>query len=44
LATGEALRAAADDAAVRCVVLRGAGAMFPSGMDLAMVSALADAP
>lgn len=43
-ATGEALRAAADDAAVRCVVLRGAGAMFSSGMDLAMLSALADAP
>jgi len=44
LATGEALRAAADDAAVRCVVLRGAGPMFSSGMDLAMLSALADAP
>jgi len=44
LATGEALRAAADDAAVRCVVLRGAGPMFSSGVDLAMLSALADAP
>ena len=43
-ATGEALRAAADDAAVRCVVLRGAGPMFSSGVDLAMLSALADAP
>lgn len=43
-ATGEALRAAADDAAVRCVVLRGAGPMFSSGMDLAMLSTLADAP
>ena len=34
LATGEALRAAADDPDVRCVVLRGAGPMFSSGMDL----------
>ena len=34
LATGAALRAAADDPAVRCVVLRGAGPMFSSGMDL----------
>jgi enoyl-CoA hydratase/carnithine racemase len=43
-ATGEALRAAADDAAVRCVVVRGAGPMFSSGMDLAALAALADAP
>src|SRR5215216_3646254 len=42
LATGEALRAAADDAAVRCVVLRGAGPMFSSGMDLAALGALAE--
>src|SRR5215207_10486011 len=44
LATGAALRAAADDAAVRCVVLRGAGRMFSSGMDLGALGALADAP
>ncbi len=29
----DALRAAASDPAVRCVVLRGAGPMFSSGMD-----------
>src|SRR5215218_9008754 len=44
LATGEALRAAADDPAVRCVVLRGAGPMFSSGMDLGALSVLAEAP
>jgi len=44
LATGAALAAAADDPAVRCVVLRGAGPMFSSGMDLAALSALAHAP
>ena len=33
-ATGEALRAAADDPAVRVVVLRGAGPMLSAGMDL----------
>jgi enoyl-CoA hydratase/carnithine racemase len=43
-ATGEALRAAAADPAVRCVVLRGAGPMFSSGMDLAALAALAEAP
>jgi enoyl-CoA hydratase/carnithine racemase len=43
-ATGEALRAAADDPGVRCVVVRGAGPMFSSGMDLAALAALADAP
>ena len=43
-ATGEALRAAADDPDVRCVVLRGAGPMFSSGMDLASLAALAEAP
>jgi enoyl-CoA hydratase/carnithine racemase len=43
-ATGEALRAAADDRSVRCVVVRGAGPMFSSGMDLATLAALADAP
>jgi enoyl-CoA hydratase/carnithine racemase len=39
LAVGEALRAAADDTATHCVVLRGEGPMFSSGMDL---GALAD--
>src|SRR5829696_683352 len=44
VATGEALRAAAADVDVRCVVLRGAGPMFSSGMDLGALAALADAP
>ena len=44
LATGAALRAAGDDPAVQCVVLRGAGPMFSSGMDLGALSALAAAP
>jgi enoyl-CoA hydratase/carnithine racemase len=43
-ATGEALRAAEADPAVRCVVLRGSGPMFSSGMDLAALAALAEAP
>jgi enoyl-CoA hydratase/carnithine racemase len=43
-ATGQALREAADDAAVRCVVLRGAGPMFSSGMDLGSLAALAEGP
>src|SRR5215216_8157007 len=44
LATGEALRAAADDPAVHCVVLRGEGAMFSSGMDLGSLANLAEHP
>jgi enoyl-CoA hydratase/carnithine racemase len=44
LATGEALREAADDPDVRCVVVRGAGPMFSSGMDLGALSELAGAP
>jgi enoyl-CoA hydratase/carnithine racemase len=44
LAVGEALREAADDPDVRCVVLRGAGPLFSSGMDLGSLAALADAP
>jgi enoyl-CoA hydratase/carnithine racemase len=44
LATAEALRAAADDPAVHCVVVRGAGPMFSSGMDLGALAALAEAP
>jgi enoyl-CoA hydratase/carnithine racemase len=43
-AVGEALRAAADDGSVRCVVLRGAGPMFSSGMDLASLGELAANP
>jgi len=43
-ATGAALRAAADDPGVRCVVLRGAGPMFSAGMDLGALGALAEAP
>jgi enoyl-CoA hydratase/carnithine racemase len=43
-ATGEALRDAGADTSVRCVVLRGAGPMFSSGMDLAALAELADAP
>ena len=41
---GEALRAAAADETVRIVVLRGEGAMFSSGMDLADLGALAADP
>src|SRR5918999_3039819 len=43
-ATGEALRAAAGDPDVRCVVIRGEGPMFSSGMDLGALAALAGAP
>jgi enoyl-CoA hydratase/carnithine racemase len=43
-ATGAALRAAADDPAVRVVVLRGAGPMLSAGMDLATLAALAADP
>ena len=41
---GEALRAAAGESAVRVVVLRGEGAMFSSGMDIADLAALAADP
>jgi len=41
---GEALRAAAGEPSVRIVVLRGAGTMFSSGMDIADLGALAAAP
>jgi enoyl-CoA hydratase/carnithine racemase len=44
LAVGEALRAAADDPAVLCVVLRGEGPMFSSGMDLGSLAGLAESP
>jgi enoyl-CoA hydratase/carnithine racemase len=41
---GEALRAAAADVDVRCVVLRGAGTMFSSGMDAADLTSIARDP
>src|SRR5215208_4095556 len=44
LAVGEALRAAADAPAVHCVVVRGEGAMFSSGMDLGSLAGLAAEP
>jgi len=44
LAIGAALRAAADDDGVRCVVVRGAGPMFSSGMDVAALGEVAAAP
>ncbi len=43
-ATGAALRDAADDPAVRCVVLRGNGPVFSAGMDVAALAAAAGAP
>lgn len=43
-ATGAALAAAADDPAVRVVVLRGAGAGFSAGMDVGALAAAAAAP
>jgi enoyl-CoA hydratase/carnithine racemase len=44
IATGEALREAAADTSVRCVVVRGAGPMFSSGMDLGSLAALSESP
>jgi enoyl-CoA hydratase/carnithine racemase len=44
VAVGAALRAAADDPSVQCVVLRGAGPMFSSGMDLGSLGDLAASP
>jgi enoyl-CoA hydratase/carnithine racemase len=41
---GEALRAAAGDPGVRCVVLRGEGPTFSSGMDIADLAELATNP
>jgi enoyl-CoA hydratase/carnithine racemase len=43
-ALGAAFRAAADDAAVRVVVVRGNGPMFSSGMDFNSLGALAEEP
>jgi enoyl-CoA hydratase/carnithine racemase len=44
LALGEALRAAAADTAVRCVVVRGEGTMFSSGMDAGDLEAIGQDP
>jgi enoyl-CoA hydratase/carnithine racemase len=43
-ALGVALRTAAGDASVRCVVLRGAGTMFSSGMDAGDLATVAQDP
>src|SRR3954452_14713663 len=43
-AIGAALRAAADDPAVRCVVLRGAGKVFSAGMDVTALAGAATRP
>ena len=43
-ALGVALRAAALDDSVRCVVMRGEGPMFSSGMDIASLAGVADDP
>jgi enoyl-CoA hydratase/carnithine racemase len=40
----DALRAAADDDGIHCVVLRGAGPLFSSGMDVTLLGALAGDP
>jgi enoyl-CoA hydratase/carnithine racemase len=44
VAIGDALRAAADDPAVRVVVLRGAGPAFSAGMDVGALAGAAGAP
>ncbi|MEA2221608.1 MAG: 2-(1,2-epoxy,2-dihydrophenyl)acetyl-CoA isomerase, partial [Solirubrobacteraceae bacterium] len=44
LELGEALRAAAADVGVRCVIVRGAGTMFSSGMDAGDLEAIARDP
>jgi enoyl-CoA hydratase/carnithine racemase len=43
-ALGSAFRAAAADVDVQCVVVRGEGPMFSSGMDFGALGALADTP
>jgi enoyl-CoA hydratase/carnithine racemase len=43
-ALGAAFKAAANDPDVHCVVVRGEGAMFSSGMDFNSLGALADTP
>jgi len=44
LALGSALEAAAADESVRCVVVRGVGPVFSSGMDLGDLEALSEKP
>jgi enoyl-CoA hydratase/carnithine racemase len=44
LELGAALRAAADDASVQCVVLRGEGPVFSAGVDLGELSSFAAQP
>jgi enoyl-CoA hydratase/carnithine racemase len=44
LALGEVLHVAAADVAVRCVVIRGSGTMFSSGMDAGDLTAIAQDP
>jgi enoyl-CoA hydratase/carnithine racemase len=44
LALGAALKEAANAPEVRCVVVRGAGAMFSSGMDFGALGAVAEQP
>jgi enoyl-CoA hydratase/carnithine racemase len=44
LALGAALRAAADDPEVKCVVLRGEGPVFSAGMDVGALAALGSTP
>src|SRR5215210_9057557 len=41
---GDALRGAAGDDSVRCLVVRGEGAMFSSGMDLSDLRDLSENP
>jgi enoyl-CoA hydratase/carnithine racemase len=43
-ATGEALRAAANDISVRAVVIRGEGPVFSAGMDIKELASLTDSP
>lgn len=43
-AVGDALLAAANDPAVRCVVIRGEGSVFSSGMDIKELAALSGSP
>jgi len=43
-AVGEALRAAANDTSVRCVVIRGEGKVFSAGMDLLELAAIGQSP
>jgi enoyl-CoA hydratase/carnithine racemase len=43
-ALGAAFRAAANETGIHCVVVRGAGPMFSSGMDFNSLGALAEAP